>query len=207
MAGWRARARSISPPPFHRGASSAMLQFGEGTNPRCGCRCPRQKSGCRAAPRRRRCVWWTRLRSLRGADFSADEVAAVLDFGRFSVAGQSGEGQVNITVGAIGSANEMVARAVAGGVTIAGDIRLAKRGRDQQRADSCQLRGRVISGLKTSFVKRRAISRVNLSGQMRSAVLSAQADAAVGGPDPFFRRACARCGRSHQRRGCHAIVI
>ncbi len=71
----------------------------------------------------------TSVARISSADFSADDVAAVVDFGRFSVASQSGDGQVDITVGAIGSANDMVARAVAGGVTIGGDIRLQEGAR------------------------------------------------------------------------------
>lgn len=116
---------------------------------------------------------------LRGADFSADDVAAVLDFGRFSLASQSGEGQINLTVGSIGSANDMVARAVAGGVTVAGDIRLEEGGdiRSEQIAVSSG-----VANIRLENLVRQVAGDlgVELSGDLRSAVLSAQAEAALG---------------------------
>ncbi len=57
-----------------------------------------------------------------GSDFSADAISAVLDFDRFSLASRSGTGTVDIRADAIGSSNDIVARAVAGGVSVTGGI-------------------------------------------------------------------------------------
>ena len=50
---------------------------------------------------------------ISGTDFSADAITAVLDFDRFALATRSGSGNVSIKIDAVGSSNDIVARAVA----------------------------------------------------------------------------------------------
>ncbi|EDQ33390.1 hypothetical protein HPDFL43_09147 [Hoeflea phototrophica DFL-43] len=157
---------------------SAMLQFGAGISA-VSLSVPETEIRVSGSAREASMRLVTSVASISSADFSADDVAAVVDFGRFSVASQSGDGQVNITVGAIGSANDMVARAVAGGVTIGGDIRLQEGG--EISSELIAVRSGVADVRLENLVRQAAGDLgVNLSGDIRSAVLSAQAEAVLG---------------------------
>ena len=63
-----------------------------------------------------------------GSDFSADGLAVVADFERFSLDTRSGTGTVNVKIDAVGSSNDIAARAVAGGVDLSGAITLGEDG-------------------------------------------------------------------------------
>lgn len=157
---------------------SAMLQFGEGTAA-VSLSVPETEIRVSGSAQEASMRLVTSVAGIRSGDFSADDVAAVVDFGRFSLASQSGDGQINITVGAIGSTNDMVARAVAGGVTIAGDIKLEEGG--EISSDQILLSSGVADIRLENLVRQAAGGLgVNLSGEIRSAVLSAQAEAALG---------------------------
>lgn len=116
---------------------------------------------------------------IRGAEFSADEVSAVVNFDQFSFATRSGVGQVDAEIAAVGSANDMLARAVAGGVRLSGDVALG----DDGAIFSEQIR--LASGASELLLKQLSYDQdgalqVQASGTMRSAVLSGQASGLLG---------------------------
>ncbi|WP_412049111.1 translocation/assembly module TamB domain-containing protein [Hoeflea sp. Naph1] len=116
---------------------------------------------------------------IEGADFSADEVSAVVDFGQFSMATRSGEGSLNIDIDAVGSANEIVARAVAGGVNVSGAVSLDEDG--SISSDKIMLKSGVTNVvLEDITVGTAGDLAARLSGAVRSAVLSDQAVGVLG---------------------------
>ncbi|WP_339758967.1 translocation/assembly module TamB domain-containing protein [uncultured Hoeflea sp.] len=119
-----------------------------------------------------------------GADFSADALSAVVDFDRFALATRSGTGTVNIKIDAVGSSNDIVARAVAGGVALTGAIAV-----DQGQtvtSDNLTLETGVAS-LTAGALTVNAVGELDasLSGRIRTLVLSDQA-AGMLGPETSF---------------------
>lgn len=119
-----------------------------------------------------------------GSDFSADAISAVLDFDRFSLATRSGTGTVNIRASAVGSSNDIVARAVAGGVSVSGTIAV-----DQAEiitSDSLRLETGVASVVVEALSATIAGAlEANLSGKLRNLVLSDQAAEMLGAETSF----------------------
>lgn len=119
-----------------------------------------------------------------GSDFSADGLAAVADFERFSLDTGSGTGTVSVRIDAVGSSNEIAARAVAGGVSLSGTIGLGEDG--SVASEALQLRTGVAQVLIEDFSFDGAGGlAASLSGTMRNAVLSAQVPGFLG-PDTRF---------------------
>jgi translocation and assembly module TamB len=158
--------------------SSAMLEFGEGASA-LRLSVPETEIRVSGSAQEASVRLVTSVANIRGADFSADDIAAVVDFDRFSLATQNGEGQVEVRIGAIGSANDVLARAVAGGVDISGDIALAEDG--AVTSEELAIRSGVADlGLASLTLSPAGDLSVQLSGTMRSAILSSQADSLLG---------------------------
>ena len=122
--------------------------------------------------------------SISGSDFSADGVALVADFERFSLGSRSGTGTVNVKVDALGSSNDIAARALAGGVSLSGPIALDEDG--SVTSEALQVRTGVARVAINDFSFDRAGGlAASLSGSIRNAVLSAQAPELLG-PDTRF---------------------
>jgi translocation and assembly module TamB len=116
---------------------------------------------------------------INSADFGADQVSAVVDFGRFSLASRSGEGRIDINIDAIGSANEMLARAVAGGLRISGDVSIGDDGAITSK--KIEIRSGVAALLlSTIAIETAGAVRADASAVLRSAVLSPQAEGLLG---------------------------
>ncbi|WP_420409585.1 translocation/assembly module TamB domain-containing protein [Hoeflea sp.] len=157
---------------------SAMLEFGEGTSA-VRLSVPETEIRVQGSAEEASARIVASVAAVRGPDFSADDVAAVLDFDRFSVATQSGDGEIDIRIGAIGSANDILARAVAGGVDISGDIALSEDG--AFTSEQLAIRSGVADlGLASLSVSPARDVSLRLSGSMRSAILSEQAASLLG---------------------------
>ena len=119
-----------------------------------------------------------------GSDFSADALSAVVDFDRFALATRSGTGSVKIKIDAVGSSNDIVARAVAGGVSLSGAIAVDE---DQSlTSDNLQLETGVASLMIDALsVNAAGELDASLTGKMRNLVLSEQA-ARMLGPETRF---------------------
>ncbi|MBC7283925.1 translocation/assembly module TamB domain-containing protein [Hoeflea sp.] len=120
-----------------------------------------------------------------GSAYSADTITAVAAFDRFSLATRSGTGSVDVKIGAVGSSNDILARAVAGGVALSGDVALAEDGtissdriRIQTGVAEVALEGLSYSGA--------GALQASLAGTIRNAVLSAGAPEMLG-PDTDFK--------------------
>lgn len=125
-----------------------------------------------------------------GSDFSADGLAVVADFERFSLDTRSGTGTVSVQIDAVGSSNDIAARAVAGGVNLSGAIALGEDG--SISSDALQLRTGVAAVTFEDFSFNGAGGlAASLSGTMRNAVLSAQAEEVLG-PDTIFQAEVSR---------------
>ncbi|MEQ8479107.1 MAG: translocation/assembly module TamB domain-containing protein [Hoeflea sp.] len=158
--------------------SSAMLEFGEGASA-LRLSVPETEVRVSGSAQEASVRLVTSLANISGADFSADDVAAVIDFDRFSVATQSGEGDVEIRIGAVGSANDILARAVAGGVDVSGDIALAEDG--AITSEDLAIRSGVADlGLASLTLSPSGDLSVRLWGNMRSAIVSEQAESILG---------------------------
>ncbi|WP_340161278.1 translocation/assembly module TamB domain-containing protein [uncultured Hoeflea sp.] len=119
-----------------------------------------------------------------GPDFSADAISAVLDFDRFSLASRSGTGTVDIRADAIGSSNDIVARAVAGGVSVTGGIAVDQA--EVITSDGIRIEtGVALVVAEALTASTSGALEASLSGQMRNLVLSAQA-AGMLGPETRF---------------------
>ncbi|MGJ8570851.1 MAG: translocation/assembly module TamB domain-containing protein [Hoeflea sp.] len=119
-----------------------------------------------------------------GPDFSADAISAVVDFDRFALATRSGTGTVNITIDAVGSSNDIVARAVAGGVSLSGAI--AVDAEQTVTSDNLQLQTGVASLIIDALsVNAAGELDASLSGKMRNLVLSDQAAKMLGAETSF----------------------
>ncbi|WP_417413216.1 translocation/assembly module TamB domain-containing protein [Hoeflea sp.] len=119
-----------------------------------------------------------------GPDFSADAISAVVDFDRFALATRSGTGTVTIKIDAVGSSNDIVARAVAGGVSLSGAIAVD----ENQTVTSDRLT--LETGVASFVVEALSVNAAgeldaSLSGKMRNLVLSDQA-ATMLGPETSF---------------------
>lgn len=122
--------------------------------------------------------------SVSGSDFSADGVAAVVDLERFSLGSRSGTGTVSVKVDALGSSNDIAARALAGEVSLSGPIALDEDG--SVTSEALQVRTGVAQVAINDFSFDRAGAlAASLSGSIRNAVLSAQAPELLG-PDTSF---------------------
>ncbi|MCY0095298.1 translocation/assembly module TamB domain-containing protein [Hoeflea ulvae] len=122
--------------------------------------------------------------AVAGSDFTADQISATVDFDRFSLATRSGTGMIDVKAGAIGSANEILARAVAGGVSLAGDVTLAEDGSVSSESLT------VSSGVANVVMQDLAYDSAGglaaqLSGTLRTAVLSAEAPKMLGATMEF----------------------
>jgi translocation and assembly module TamB len=158
--------------------SSAMLEFGEGASA-LRLSVPETEIRVSGSAQEASVRLVTSVANISGADFSADDVAAVVDFDRFSVATQSGEGDVEIRIGAVGSANDILARAVAGGVDVSGDIALSEDG--AITSEQLAIRSGVADlGLDSLTLSPSGDLSVRLSGNMRSAIVSQQAESVLG---------------------------
>ncbi|WP_422370294.1 translocation/assembly module TamB domain-containing protein [Hoeflea sp.] len=158
--------------------SSAMLEFGEGASA-LRLSVPETEIRISGSAEEASVRLVTSIADISGSEFSADNVAAVVDFDRFSVATQSGEGQVEIRIGAIGSANDIFARAVAGGVNLGGDIALGEDG--AITSEELAIRSGVADlGLASLTISPARDVSVRLSGTMRSAIVSEQAESLLG---------------------------
>ena len=116
---------------------------------------------------------------LTGPDFSADSVTAVAEFDRFSLATRNGTGSADVKISAVGSSNDILARAVAGGVSASGNITVAEDG----TVSSDRLL--IESGVAAVAIEDVAFNQADglaarLSGTLRSAVLSDQAPKMLG---------------------------
>ncbi|SOE08450.1 autotransporter secretion inner membrane protein TamB [Hoeflea halophila] len=125
-----------------------------------------------------------------GAEFSADALSAVLDFDRFSLADRSGTGTIAVRANAIGSSNDIVARAMAGGVSVNGGVAV-----DQGEVITSDRIG-IESGVASVEAEALSVNMsgalaASLSGQMRNLVLSEQA-AGILGPETRFTADVAR---------------
>ncbi|MDP2120464.1 MAG: translocation/assembly module TamB domain-containing protein [Hoeflea sp.] len=125
-----------------------------------------------------------------GASYSADAITAIADFDRFSLATRSGTGTVDVKIGAVGSSNDILARAVAGGVSLSGPVAISEDG--SISSDRVLVRTGVaevaLEGL--SYGSAGAL-QASLAGTVRNAVLSAQAPGLLG-PNTAFRAEVAR---------------
>ncbi|MBU2484983.1 MAG: hypothetical protein KKG78_07835, partial [Alphaproteobacteria bacterium] len=128
--------------------------------------------------------------SVSGSDFSADGVALVTDFERFSLNTSSGNGTVSVRIDAVGSSNDIAARAVAGGVSLSGPIALGEDGSISSEALQLRTGVAAVTIEDFSFYGAGALA-ASLSGTMRNAVLSAQAQEALG-PDTIFQAEVSR---------------
>ena len=119
-----------------------------------------------------------------GAEFSADGVTAVADFDRFSLASNSGSGSIDVKIGAVGSSNDVLARAAAGGITASGKVVLDQDG--SVASDGITVRSGVatVRLADVSYDGAGALG-ADLSGAIRSAVLSAQASDMLGAEVKF----------------------
>jgi len=125
-----------------------------------------------------------------GADFSADQITAVLDFDRFSLATRSGTGSLKLEIGAVGSSSDIAARAVAGGLAVSGDLVLGEDG--SVASEKLLVRSGVAAVAIEDFSFDGAGGlAANLSGTVRNAVLSANAPGLLG-PDTKFEAQVSR---------------
>jgi len=121
---------------------------------------------------------------ISGADFSADALTAVLDFDRFSLATRSGTGDVSIKIDAVGSSNDIIARAVAGGVSVSGSIAVDQG--ETVTSDTIRLETGVASVVAEGVTLTMAGAlEASLSGKMRNLVLSDQATRMLGAETMF----------------------
>ncbi|MEM5492184.1 translocation/assembly module TamB domain-containing protein [Hoeflea sp. AS16] len=122
--------------------------------------------------------------SISGSDFSADGLSAVVDFDGFSLDSRSGAGTIDVKINAVGSSNDIVARVVAGGVNMSGNIALAEDGSVSSDALQLQTGVTTLTVEDFSFDGEGGLA-ASLSGTVRNAVLSAQAPEFLG-PDTTF---------------------
>ncbi|MBU4530272.1 MAG: translocation/assembly module TamB domain-containing protein [Hoeflea sp.] len=120
-----------------------------------------------------------------GSAYSADDIVAVVDFDRFSLATRSGTGLVDMKIGAVGSSNDILARAVAGGVTLSGNVALAEDGTISSDRILVQT-GVAEVGIDGLSYGNAGALQASLAGTIRNAVLSAQAPELLG-PDTAFK--------------------
>ena len=119
-----------------------------------------------------------------GPGYSADAVSAVADFDRFSLASRSGSGSINMKIGAVGSSTDILARAVAGGVTLSGNVALAEDG--SVSSDRIVVRTGVAEvGIDGVSYSSAGDLQASFAGTIRNAVLSAQIPELLG-PDMSF---------------------
>jgi len=119
-----------------------------------------------------------------GSTYSADSITAVADFDRFSLDTRSGTGSVDVTIGAVGSSNDILARAAAGGVTLSGDVALVEDG--SIFSDRIEVGSGVARiGIENLSYGGAGTLQASLAGTIRNAVLSAQAPNMLG-PDTDF---------------------
>lgn len=125
-----------------------------------------------------------------GPDFSADGLAVVADFERLSLDTRSGTGTVSVKIDAVGSSNDIAARAVAGGVDLSGAITLGEDG--SISSEALQVRTGVAELVIGDFSFDGAGGlAASLSGSIRNAVLSAQAPELLG-PETRFEAKLSR---------------
>ncbi|OCW58661.1 hypothetical protein AWJ14_00030 [Hoeflea olei] len=116
--------------------------------------------------------------------YSADAIQATADFDRFSLATRSGAGSFEVKLGAAGSSNEIVARALAGGVSVTGDVALAEDG--AVSSDKVTLRTGVAEVvLENASYDGAGGVAARIAGSIRNAVLSEQAPDILG-PETRF---------------------
>ncbi|KGF71329.1 hypothetical protein LL06_00620 [Hoeflea sp. BAL378] len=119
-----------------------------------------------------------------GSGYSADAVTAVADFKQFSLATRSGAGTLSLKIGAVGSSNDIVARAVAGGVTLSGDVALGEDGAIASNRIDVKTGVAEMAVEGVSYDAAGAL-QARLAGTVRTAVLSDQAPGILG-PDARF---------------------
>lgn len=125
-----------------------------------------------------------------GPEFSADVITAVLDFDRFALTTRSGTGTVSVKIDAVGSSNDVVARAVAGGVSLSGAIAVDQA--ETLTSDNISLETGVASLVIDALsVNTAGELDASLSGRLRNLVLSDQA-ANMLGPETRFTAAISR---------------
>ena len=175
---------SVSPQP-----GAAELRFGEGTS-RVNLTVPEATIRINGKAEEAGLRLELSVDRVSGSDFSADGLAVVADFERFSLDTRSGTGTLNVRIDAVGSSNDIAARAVAGGVNLSGAIALDKDG--SISSEALQLRTGVaeLAIRDFSFDAAGALA-ANLSGSIRNAVLSAQATDLLG-PDTTFQAEVSR---------------
>jgi len=122
--------------------------------------------------------------SVAGSDFNADGLTAVADFDQFALDTRSGTGSVDVKIAAVGSSNDVAARAVAGGVAMSGNIALGEDG--SVSSERLQVRTGVAAVAIDDFAFDGAGGlAASLSGTIRNAVVSAQTPEFLG-PDTTF---------------------
>jgi translocation and assembly module TamB len=116
---------------------------------------------------------------IAGTDFDVSGISAVAEFDRFSMESRSGTGTIKLAVDAIGSSNDIAARAVAGGLTLSGPLVLEEGG--AVSSDALELRTGVaaVTIEDLAFDGAGALA-ARLSGTIRNAVLSEQAPGFLG---------------------------
>ncbi|MEP3436761.1 MAG: hypothetical protein ABJN75_08265, partial [Hoeflea sp.] len=119
-----------------------------------------------------------------GSGYSADAITAVVTFDRFSLATRSGTGSVDVKIGAVGSSNDILARALAGGVTLSGKVALAEDGAIS--SDRIRIQTGVADvAIEGATYDSAGALQASLSGSVRNAVLSEQASAMLGTDTDF----------------------
>ena len=169
---------SVSPQP-----GSGALQFGEGGSG-VSLSVPEAKIRVTGSAEEAAVRLEVSTDRVTGSDFSADGMSAVADFDRFSLATLSGTGSLDVTAAAVGSSNDIIARAVAGGVSLSGDVALAEDGSVASNKID------VRSGVTTVIIEGVAYDgagglEAKLSGTVRNAVLSAKAPDILGAETRF----------------------
>ena len=119
-----------------------------------------------------------------GPGFSADDIVAVADFDRFSLATRSGTGNLNVKIGALGSSNDILARAVAGGVTLSGAVALSEDGTIASDRIEVTTGVAEIAIENASYAAAGAL-QAGLAGTIRTAVLSERAAEILGADTKF----------------------
>ena len=119
-----------------------------------------------------------------GSGYSADAITAIVTFDRFSLATRSGTGSVDVKIGAVGSSNDILARALAGGVTLSGKVALAEDGAIS--SDRIRIQTGVADvAIEGATYDSAGALQASLSGSVRNAVLSEQASAMLGTDTDF----------------------